>query len=155
MTIWIGIDPGKTGGMAAILTDRLLVAPLKPLTPQLVLEWLLHFQGLSTDTHCVLEAVRPNPHIDGKKSIWSLSGSYHELRMALLAAEIPTTEVSPLKWQAHFCLRGKWESQTVKKNAHKAKAQQLFPSLKVTHATADALLLADYCRRVVHLPAVV
>ena len=30
----------------------------------------------------------------------------------------------------------------------KAKAQQLFPNLKITHAIADSLLIADYCRQI-------
>lgn len=34
-----------------------------------------------------------------------------------------------------------------KKNRHKAKAQQLFPAWHITHATADALLIAEYARR--------
>jgi len=33
------------------------------------------------------------------------------------------------------------------KNISKNKAQQLFPDIKVTHAKADALLLSEYCRR--------
>jgi hypothetical protein len=34
------------------------------------------------------------------------------------------------------------------KNVTKRRAQQLFPQLKVTHAIADALLIAEYGRRV-------
>jgi hypothetical protein len=34
------------------------------------------------------------------------------------------------------------------KHISKQRAQQLFPSAKVTHAIADALLLAEYCGRV-------
>jgi hypothetical protein len=33
------------------------------------------------------------------------------------------------------------------KNVTKAKAQQLFTQLKITHATADALLIAEFARR--------
>jgi len=33
------------------------------------------------------------------------------------------------------------------KNVSKRKAQELFPSMKVTHASADALLIAEYGRR--------
>jgi hypothetical protein len=33
------------------------------------------------------------------------------------------------------------------KNVSKRKAQELFPQLKITHATADALLLAEFGRR--------
>lgn len=34
-----------------------------------------------------------------------------------------------------------------KKNEHKSMAQRLFPGVKVTHALADALLIAEYGRR--------
>ena len=55
----------------------------------------------------------------------------------------PFEEVAPQVWQKVLgCLsRGD-------KNVTKAKAQQLFPAIKVTHAIADALLLAEYARRV-------
>lgn len=33
------------------------------------------------------------------------------------------------------------------KNISKARAQQLFPTAKITHATADALLLAEWRRK--------
>ena len=33
------------------------------------------------------------------------------------------------------------------KNVTKRRAQELFPGARVTHAVADALLLAEYCRR--------
>jgi hypothetical protein len=33
------------------------------------------------------------------------------------------------------------------KNISKRRAQELFPSLKITHAVADALLIAEYGRR--------
>ncbi len=33
------------------------------------------------------------------------------------------------------------------KNVSKRRAQELFPALKVTHAIADALLIAEFARR--------
>jgi hypothetical protein len=41
----------------------------------------------------------------------------------------------------------KGETRTAKKNRHKDLAQRLFPKVKVTHAIADALLLAEWLRR--------
>jgi hypothetical protein len=35
-----------------------------------------------------------------------------------------------------------------KKQRNKAKAEELFPGQRITHATADALLIAEYCRRI-------
>ena len=45
--------------------------------------------------------------------------------------------------------RGKGETPAQKKNRHKALAEELFPEVKrVTHANADALLIAEYGRRI-------
>lgn len=75
--------------------------------------------------------------------------SYGGLRMALVAAGIPFEEVTPQVWQRKMGVtpRRKDESKTAWKNRLKAKAQQLYPGVKVTLATADALLLAEFCRR--------
>lgn len=62
--------------------------------------------------------------------------------MALTAAGIPFDEVSPAVWQKYLgCLTGG------DKNVTKAKAQQLFPHITVTHAIADAILIGEYLRR--------
>jgi hypothetical protein len=95
--------------------------------------------------------------------------------MALIAAGIRFEDVPPQKWQKALGIAprksGKTkmvssaddpkvpflctelrevggESKTVFKNRLKAKAQQLFPEQKVTLATADALLLLEYCTRI-------
>lgn len=74
---------------------------------------------------------------------------YGLLRMALIAAGIPFEEVLPRKWQGGLGIspRKKTEGKTEWKNRLKARAQQLFPATKVTLATSDALLLAEYARR--------
>jgi hypothetical protein len=49
--------------------------------------------------------------------------------------------VTPFTWQKRLqCLSGG------DKNVTKARAQQLFPGVKISHITADALLLAEFCR---------
>ena len=62
--------------------------------------------------------------------------------MALCAATIPYEEVTPQKWQKALGCRTGGD-----KNVSKARAQALFPLQNITHAIADALLLAEYCRR--------
>ena len=63
--------------------------------------------------------------------------------MALTAAGIPFERVRPQQWQKSLGCLTKGD-----KNVTKRKAQELFPMMKVTHATADALLIAEYGRRV-------
>jgi hypothetical protein len=59
--------------------------------------------------------------------------------MALTAACIPFARIRPQVWQKELGCLTKGD-----KNVSKRKAQELFPSMKVTHATADALLIAKY-----------
>lgn len=63
--------------------------------------------------------------------------------IGLLAAyEIPYREVTPQKWQQEMQCRSGGD-----KNVTKAAAQKRWPSDKITHANADASLIAEYCRR--------
>jgi hypothetical protein len=56
--------------------------------------------------------------------------------------------VRPAKWQQHFGLgkRSGCASDTEWKNKLKQAAQRLYPDIKVTLDTADALLLLEYGR---------
>jgi hypothetical protein len=62
--------------------------------------------------------------------------------MALTAAGIPFERVRPQKWQQAMGCMTKGD-----KNVSKRRAQELYPQLKITHATADALLIATYGTR--------
>ena len=84
----------------------------------------------------------------GVTSMFNFGKSYGNLEAFLVAAAIPFERVTPSVWQREFGLiKKKGETHTQKKNRHKSLAQELFPSVKVTHAVADALLIAEYGRR--------
>ena len=143
--IILGIDPGKNGGIAAIATDtrQLLEVVKMPPTPADILNYLRH---VSDTTQCVayLEKVGGMPGQGGAAS-FTFGENYGQLTLALLACGIPTEIVSPAKWQKSFNLQGKkGESKTDHKNRMKARAQQLFPTERVTLWSADALLIAKY-----------
>lgn len=165
--IYIGIDPGKNGGIAwqrqpmeptgeQSLYRGKTQAVKMPQTEQDLWQAIASLE----DTGCraIIEKVHASPRRDktgkevknGAATMFKFGQSYGSLRMALIAAGIPFDEVTPQKWQRELGLirTNKNESSTDKKNRHKAKAQQLFPELNVIHATADALLIAEYCRRV-------
>jgi hypothetical protein len=94
-----------------------------------------------------LEHVHSMPR-DGVKSAFAFGRSYGNFEALLTAAGIPFERVGPAVWQRGFGLiKHKGETQTQKKNRHKAKAQELFPGVKVTHAVADCLLIAEWGRR--------
>lgn len=134
----IGIDPGASGGIA-IVGPGIAEAHKMPKTDRDLLDLLAELAPRASIA--ILERLQPMP-MRGCIAAWKLGQSYGSLRMALAAARVPYELVTPGKWQrALGCLsRGD-------KNVTKAKAQALFPDLRIIHATADALLLAEYGRR--------
>lgn len=143
MSIFIGIDPGASGGVAVISEngdgDGLGKLSLTDKTERDISCWFSYIDA--SQAVAVIELVHSSPQM-GVKSAFSFGRSYGFLRGVLSALAIPYVEVRPQAWQkAMGCLSGG------DKNKTKALAQQLYPGEKVTHAVADALLLATYCRR--------
>lgn len=144
----IGIDPGANGGICVLAESGEVVEVDKmPETPQDLLAYLEEFKDGS---RCYLERVGGMSGQSGSAS-FNFGKGYGHLEMALLALGIPTMTVTPQKWQKTYQLGTKSQcaSKTEWKNKLKAKAQQLFPTLgkKITLATADALLIAEYGRK--------
>lgn len=138
--IYIGIDPGLSGGIAKLNYDgTFLSAEKMPPTERDIYDALAALDG-GPET-AMIEKVSASPQM-GVTSAFTFGKGYGGLRMALTASGIPFDEVTPQRWQkAMQCLTGG------DKNVSKRRAQQLFPQVKVTHAIADALIIAEYCRR--------
>lgn len=152
-TLHLGIDPGMNGGIAAIYPDGGVIWPSQYLAlrmPKTDCDIWTVFKDL-IDVHrtgniwAVIERVNAMPG-QGVSSTFKFGMNYGFLRACLTAAKIPYQEVSPRKWQAALGVpaRKKTETKVQHKNKLKQKAQQLFPDVKVSLATADALLLARY-----------
>lgn len=148
MKRFIGIDPGKSGSLIVLGND--FSSTMGAISFRTATERDIWYELASLEdgqTVAVLENVSAMPS-DGKAAAFKFGQSYGLLRGLLIASGIPFCEVTPAKWLAHFNLRkGKNETKTAWKNRHKARAEELFPGSKITHATADALLLATYCRQ--------
>jgi crossover junction endodeoxyribonuclease RuvC len=140
--IFVGIDPGQSGGIGVLYPNG-PVAYKMPDTERDVYELLREIaRPLDGAVVVVLEQVSAMPK-QGVSSTFKFGKGYGFLRGCLMGLEVPLLDVRPAIWQkALGCLtRGN-------KNVSKAKAQQLYPQVKrITHATADALLLATYCSR--------
>ena len=171
---YLGVDPGAEGGLAVVRRSALHsayrgVIGLDPVSdvdicrrPETDTDLLELLQGYADRGvwHAALEQQIPRPTrwFDRVRGTWTSSilkstcllyGDYLRLRMALAAAGISIEIVTPQVWQKALSIppRKKEEGRTSWKNRLKAKAQQLFPGVRVTLATADALLLAVYCQR--------
>lgn len=140
---FVGIDPGKGGGLAVVDHLGTVVGTRK--MPETERDLLDYLQGMTAEHPCavraMLERVSASPQM-GVTSAFTFGKGFGGLLMALTAARMPFDLVTPQTWQQAMGCRTGGD-----KNISKRRAQQLFHSLTVTHAIADALLLAEYCRR--------
>lgn len=135
----IGIDPGSSGAIAALIPGLYAPDVYKLANTEAdIAAWLSeHDSGFA-----FVESVHAMPK-QGVSSCFRFGQSYGFLRGLLIAMRIPFEEVTPQKWQKELGCLTKGD-----KNVSKARAQQLFPTSKVIHATADAMLIAEFGRRV-------
>ena len=140
-TIIIGIDPGRSGGLACIGPGDQDVQTYKlDNTDRDVYEKLKEF--VAAAEFAFLEKVHSMPK-QGVASTFKFGQSFGFLQGILIASEIPFELVTPQKWQGYLGCRTRGD-----KNITKARAQELFPGVKCTHAISDAILIAEYGRRV-------
>lgn len=164
--IHIGIDPGASGGIAWVNDQGTAYNAAKmPETERELLdlfETILKAEQRYIEQHdevvferpvarAVIERVWSSPQM-GVASAFKFGANVGRLHMALVAARVPFDESTPQKWQKVMgCQVGKSRASGGPaggdKNITKRRAQALFPAMKVTHAIADALLIAEFCRR--------
>ena len=147
--LYLGVDPGGSGGIAILDMDGAVV----DVTPMPDGEHAIadYFNEFSPRIKmAIIEIVHSFPG-QGVASSFKFGRGYGGLIMALVCTKIPFEYVAPGVWQKPFGLietgRKSHDSKTEKKNKHKERAASLFPSVKITHAIADAVLLAEFCRR--------
>ena len=145
--IIIGIDPGKSGGIAWKDVEGVVRVEKMPQTPHDCVDFFREciILGCHDDISCVLEKVAPNSQ-NGCQGNFRLGQNYGELRMLLATLGISFTEVSPAKWMnAIVPNRPKGgKTPTARKNYIKEKMQNLYPDLKIILATSDALAILTY-----------
>ncbi len=147
-TLFLGIDPGGSGGIALIGEN--FAQAWKMGDTETDTADLLRTHAPAIRIACIEEVHALPPTIPGNtsKASFAFGKSYGFLRGLLIALQIPFTEISPQRWKKQMGLRfTKENTATEKKNGSKALAQQIFPEMRITHATAEALLLAEICRR--------
>lgn len=155
--IFLGIDPGASGAIVALSdgvdkfhTDVLRIVKLDETEADIAsaLYDLKLDAAEGEGMFAMLEKVGAMPpglhgRRQGVASSFKFGRNYGVVRGMLVALKIPFDDVLPAKWQGVMSCKTGGD-----KNISKARAQQLFPQVKVTHAIADALLIAEFCRRV-------
>ena len=138
--IYIGIDPGKSGSIAFVCEESAWTIPTSS-TDRDLIDAIVDADCEDKIAFALIEQVSSSPQM-GVVSAFTFGRSYGSLEMLLSACNVPFERITPAKWQdAMKCRTGG------DKNISKRRAQELFPTIKVTHKNADALLLAEHCRR--------
>lgn len=145
MVHYIGIDPGKTGGMSVIKDGKLTIHAFKNLSEHDIAK--LFKKYWFDQTKVVIEKVHSMPK-QGVKSTFTFGQGYGFLRGCLHSGGFPFQEVRPQVWMKYIGIPVvKNEGKTDRKRRLKATAQQLYPSHNINQDVADSVLIAEYCRR--------
>lgn len=152
---FVGGDPGKHGGMAQIWTDEWLAIlgyeawAFDLMTEPEVASRLRLIAAPGTGPHPLVLIERQGSRTAMRRSdVAVLHHQWGMLRGVLYGCKIPFEDVAPAIWQRplHLIVK-KGVTYAEKKRKHKEMAQRLFPEVKVTASTCDALLIAEYARR--------
>jgi hypothetical protein len=153
-SLYVGIDPGASGAIC-VLPDKVrkpedvLILRMPDNDQELLdyFEWVAGHQCQAVVEQVGGYAGSAHP---GSR-MFKFGMNYGAVRMALAARGIPYECKVPRVWQSYLSIppRDKkgGETDPMFKRRLRAKAQQLFPKVKVTLQNCDAILLAEYCRR--------
>lgn len=147
----IGIDPGALGGVA-VLTGSVISVHNMPETFPDIFNFLSNLQTQygSANLLAVLEDVGHGMPEQSSKATATFARHNGHLEMALYALGIRTVKVTPQKWQRSYSnsLGKNTKDKREWKNKLKGLAQQMFPSVAVTLKNADAILIANYGKKI-------
>lgn len=143
----IAVDPGLSGGVAIGNTEHGLqtIASMPP-TDTDIAELLRQHSQDSTLVIEKLPVFFPGAK-GGMASMAKLQRNAGVIYGVCAALGIRVLEVAPHDWQKHFRLGTRSKSSggyTEWKNKLKAEAQRRQPKFKITHKTADAVLLFEW-----------
>lgn len=167
MKTFIGIDPGKSGAIVAINKNGREL--FKSVTPTIGKEYNESHMRSMLDSfdepHVVLENI--NGHVaKGRTTAFVMGEGKGIWRGLLSGCQLPYTMVTPQTWQKEM-----WQGVPVQKKSNGRKdtkamsevaVNRLFPhidlyvtaqgnkSKNIHDGLADALLMAEYCRRMYH-----
>ena len=141
---FIGIDPGKSGGIA-VLTGKTVKVYACPRTVEdmAVLMGLCLSDVSAYEVKVSVEKVWAFP-TDARSRAFSFGENYGQWQGILASHEIEPMYVTPKAWQSHFDIK-KGLPKNIRKKMLKQMARDKYPDTKkITLKTADALLIALY-----------
>ena len=140
----IGIDPGKSGGIA-VITDETVTLHNCPRTvnDMALLIGICLNDVAAYRVRVFMEKVWAFP-TDGRAGSFTFGENYGQWQGILASHEIKPVLVTPKEWQSHFEIQ-KGLKKDIRKKILKQIAKDKCPNAKkITLKTADALLIAIY-----------
>lgn len=150
MTIYIGIDPGKTGALAAVngSGESILVVDLPWIGKDVDIQAVRDHVGWARARDRVVACVEYQQAFPGQGAVsaYTLGEGVGQIKGLLLGLDVPFDEVRPAKWKVALELPAKAE-----KDKSRMLARRLFPhadlGTRKDQGRSDALLIAEYRRR--------
>ena len=141
----VAVDPGKGGGAAIRRLDG--TTDLRPWTVEHEHIELVH----ELDPEATIAVIEDVPvFVSGKTSnasSFKLGYNFGFIVASFRAAKIETHLIKPKEWQKGLVHLRANMGYTERKRMLKDNAIRLYPELKITNATADAVLIMDWARR--------
>ena len=167
--IFLGVDPGLTGGVASLSGDGKLITIsdyAKDDSGRVCSQSLSNIISAIKDFHggediiCCLEKSQAMPG-QGVVGMFNYGCTYGITYSTLKLSGAEIIEISPQKWKKEFDLNSNKKAGIIRtKEDSVEKAIELFPSREASlrrvkksggyvmlHGRSDALLIAEYCRR--------
>ena len=139
--IYVGIDPGKSGSVAMLNEFGTVICVIRNELPLSEIATKIAHAVRGFHATALIEKVNAMPK-QGVSSTFKFGESFGQLQGVIATCGIPFEFVLPRRWQQKMgCLSGG------DKNVTKARAMALWPNQKITHKESDALLIAEYYRR--------
>ena len=143
---YIGIDPGKSGGVTIIHGKKIKTYKCPQRTEDMaILFSLLIGDPSSYDVKLLMERVWARPN-NAVRSAFAYGVNYGQWMGIIACHEVPLQTCLPNQWISYYDCDKKLEYQE-RKRWLKEKAKSLYPNLNITLTTADSVLIADYAMK--------
>tara|TARA_Y100001938_G_C8045002_1_gene408328 strand:- start:763 stop:1314 length:552 start_codon:yes stop_codon:yes gene_type:complete len=150
--IFIGIDPGKNGGVAIINEvpnfegTICFRCPKTPIDMAYTLISAIPSDIPYKDVLVTIEHVHAMPK-NGVVSMFSFGQNLGQWEGILGAFELNVSYAGPRSWMSHYDCKPNMDKKD-RKRYLRGLAEELFPNIKMTFNISDALLIANYNKEI-------
>ena len=150
--VFIGIDPGKSGGCGMILVEDGIETSMSWKFPKDVSNLSCQLMSAIPESfgmdkiHTMIEHVHAFPK-QGSVSTFSFGQNLGQWEGTLHANEFDFEYINPKQWIYWYDIKPGLDKKE-RKRILLEKAKDLFPNMKITFNVSDAMLIANYCAEI-------